>query len=103
MFVRVDSGDLACDGYQESSTNTDCADNDPARNGQQVEITCNGIDDDCNGLTDDDPDADNDGYFCVDDCDDTDPAINPLATEVPCDGDDCAIDWDVLQGASGER
>ncbi|MEZ4236631.1 MAG: putative metal-binding motif-containing protein [Myxococcota bacterium] len=77
---------------------------------------CDGVDNDCNGLVDDDPvyrdgwtDADGDGYgdpgapapWCepeppagvvldATDCDDGDPAVHPGATEV-CDGvdDDC--------------
>ncbi|MFH1465208.1 MAG: putative metal-binding motif-containing protein [Pseudomonadota bacterium] len=94
---------------------TDCDDTDAAVNPGAVEV-CNGLDDDCDGLVDDDDpgvtgqgtwyvDADADGYgsttvtACTQpsgtvddatDCDDTDGAINPAATEV-CNGydDDC--------------
>jgi hypothetical protein len=75
----------------------DCDDIDPAVNPGATEVCGNGIDDDCNGLTDDqDPacivctDADGDGYAVEGgacgpaDCDDADPQVNPGAVEV-CD------------------
>jgi hypothetical protein len=115
-----DSGStqLGCDapsGYVADST--DCDDGDAAVNPAASE-SCNGVDDDCDGLTDgDDPDVtgtatwyadtDGDGYgdatSAVDacsapsgyvgddtDCDDTDASVNPGATEM-CNGvdDDC--------------
>ncbi|MBK7965339.1 MAG: HYR domain-containing protein [Bacteroidetes bacterium] len=92
--------------------NTDCDDNNAAVNPSATEI-CNGIDDDCNGLSDDGlvfldyyVDADGDGFgagaatsscnpivgsVLVDgDCDDNNAAVNPGATEI-CNGidDDC--------------
>ncbi|MFH1470091.1 MAG: MopE-related protein, partial [Pseudomonadota bacterium] len=91
---------------------TDCDDTDAAVNPGATEL-CNGVDDDCDGTTDEAAaadaltwyaDADSDsygdaasttvactqpsGYLADDtDCDDTDAAINPAATEV-CDGAD---------------
>ncbi len=93
----------------------DCDDADPAINPAATE-TCNGVDDDCDGATDEDAaadvvtwyaDVDEDGFgdagssdldceqppgFVTDasDCDDTDPARHPDAAEL-CNGvdDDC--------------
>ena len=59
---------------------------------------CNGVDDDCDGFTDEGYDQDNDGFQdfnsvslsgtrCGNDCDDHNASINPLASEV-CDGQD---------------
>lgn len=82
----------------------DCDDSDPAVNPGAAEACSNGVDDNCDGLTDsEDPlclictDLDGDGYSTdggecgLIDCDDTNPAINPGATEA-CDNgsdDDC--------------
>ena len=92
---------------------TDCDDLEPAINPSAAEV-CNGFDDDCDTLIDNNPingltyfaDTDNDGYggaaamvACSmpaghattnDDCDDNNPAVNPGATEL-CNGvdDDC--------------
>ncbi len=61
---------------------------------------CNGLDDDCDGTTDEGCDGDDDGYCALGalvapgatcqpgDCDDADPAVHPDATELPGDGDD---------------
>ena len=94
----------------------DCDDEDPARHPLASE-TCNGVDDDCDGLTDDDDpdrigapvwwvDHDNDGFgdpaltltACgaepwflpagEPDCDDLDPDTRPGAEETPADGVD---------------
>ncbi len=108
----------SCDGATGYVADaTDCDDSDPAVNPGATEI-CNGLDDDCDLLIDDDDpsvdgastwlhDGDGDGWgdpasavtaceapesYVADDgdCDDTDPAVNPGATEV-CNGidDDC--------------
>jgi hypothetical protein len=99
------------------SNNTDCDDAEAAVNPSASEV-CNGIDDDCDGLVDDDDasctgqsawyrDADGDGYgdatdtliaceqptgYVADDtdCDDAHAAVHPGASEV-CNGidDDC--------------
>ena len=97
------------------STGGDCDDTDATINPGATE-TCDGVDEDCNGLVDDGAfglstwysDGDGDGYGDTSsavsacstptgmiatggDCDDTDPLINPAATEY-CDGVDTDCD-----------
>ncbi len=110
--------DLDADGFGASTivacgvmNNTDCNDGDASINAGAIE-SCNNIDDDCNGVVDNDvlftsyyTDADTDGYgagnevsFCSDpgagyaltndDCDDTNAAVNPQAVEVADNGID---------------
>ncbi len=86
----------APEGY--ISTGQDCDDSDPGINPQTRETTCNGIDENCNGMADDHPDQDADGYdICSadvassdglpEDCDDHDGNTHPSATEI-CDWKD---------------
>ncbi len=103
---------MLCPGAAHvSSSNTDCADDDAARNPGQLEI-CDGQDNDCDAEIDEEynevnwyPDTDGDGFgdpagpvivACVPpadhsllptDCDDTKGAISPVAAEL-CDGID---------------
>ncbi len=90
--------DLDGDGHVSAAncpTGTDCDDLDPSIHPGTVEL-CNGVDDNCDGFTDDEVvDWDGDGFYAAGcpgglDCDDTDPEIRPGKHEV-CNGldDDC--------------
>lgn len=105
-----DEADADADSYTVESG--DCADSNPLRYPGAVEV-CNGLDDDCDGVVDDDAedgtiwfaDADEDGYgdpanaqlVCdepvghvtnANDCDDGDGASSPAGVEVCADGVD---------------
>lgn len=86
------------DGFLSS---VDCDDSNPNINQNQIEVSYNGIDEDCNPGTLDD-DLDRDGYLLVNDCDDNNQNINPDQTEKPYNGtdDDCdslTLDDDIDQ------
>jgi hypothetical protein len=79
----------------DTTDSSDSGDNDSGH--EVVTEECNGVDDDFDGLVDEDWDLDADGYIqsgvaCagnenIGDCDDADPFVNPGATEI-CDGKD---------------
>ena len=107
------------DGY--SSDNSDCDDQDPARNPSELERCNNGQDDDCDGVIDESDgaeaptwyvDHDGDGYgvddatlaSCeqpdgyadnADDCDDDDASVSPGDREVGEDGVDNDCDGEI--------
>jgi hypothetical protein len=109
----------ACNAPSGSvSSSTDCNDNDASVNPGIAQDLCNGVDNDCDGATDEDAtfsnyyvDADGDGFgaglatsscsaiagsvLVTGDCAPTNPAIFPGATEV-CNGidDDCDLTID---------
>jgi hypothetical protein len=93
----------APEGYVASDA--DCDDADAAISPAATEL-CDGIDNDCDGITDQ-VDADGDGFVspdCAggDDCDDADPAFHPGAAEVWYDGLDQACDGDNDYDADGD-
>ncbi|MEE2829800.1 MAG: MopE-related protein [Myxococcota bacterium] len=75
-------------GYVECKSEVDCDDSAGTVFPGATEI-CDQLDNDCNGLVDEDPslDADGDGYPWCQECDDTAPWMNPGLEEV-CDAFD---------------
>ncbi len=72
-----------------SANGDDCDDTNAAIAPNRPEISCDTIDNDCDALTLDNPDADMDGWLeCSGDCRDNTPLVNPDAEEVPFDGID---------------
>ena len=82
----ADNADADEDGFiDDACGGTDCDDMDVDINPDATEV-CNEVDDDCDGVIEDDEmDGDSDGETpCMGDCDDTDADINTMADEV-CD------------------
>ena len=85
------------DGY--SIDEGDCDDNDPDINPGEVEVPCDGLDNDCTDETTDEPDLDGDSYTSCpgaeQDCDDGDVTVHPGAEETCGNGIDDNCDGDV--------
>jgi len=76
---------------------SDCDDSDPNSNPGAAEI-CDGVDNDCDTIVDENLDFDGDGFTsCAGDCSSLDPDIYPGAPEV-CDGSDNNCDGVVDEG-----
>ena len=91
LGALVDSGSVLifalesdCDGDGVSPYGGDCDDADPTLFPGNPDV-CDGIDNDCDLLIDED--SDGDGFAVCSDCNDADPTIYPGATEL-CDGKD---------------
>ncbi|MFH2007784.1 MAG: MopE-related protein [bacterium] len=81
--AALDRVDDDHDGFSEAEG--DCDDTNPLVNPDAVEVV-DGIDNNCDGLVDDD--LDNDGFGAAEDCDDNNASIHPLARENCADGVD---------------
>ena len=81
----------------------DCDDTTAQISPGETEVTCDGLDNDCDALTEDDPDGDNDGAGVCSDCDDDDAERSPDFDEEcgdeidnDCNGEvdeECAVDY----------
>ena len=105
IATRIAKGNLSVD-EAEAYGGTDCNDEQATVHPGAYENYYDGLDANCDGLSD--YDADEDGFdsdnFGGDDCDDTDFNINPNGVEVPRDGidQDCDGLFDYDQDADGE-
>ncbi|HCP46349.1 MAG TPA: hypothetical protein DIU15_09920 [Deltaproteobacteria bacterium] len=85
-----DASDSGC-AFTYDAAELDCNDSDPLIHPEAGETACNDLDDDCNELTTDFVDLDEDESTSCFDCDDSDPTRSPDLIEVLCNGidDDC--------------
>ena len=74
----------------------DCQDFDASINPDAIEVTCNDIDDNCNGFTDDNPNIDGDSMsLCEGDCNDNDPSVTLFTYWQDSDGDGYGTNHDI--------
>ncbi|MCB9648735.1 MAG: VWA domain-containing protein [Deltaproteobacteria bacterium] len=86
------------DGDGFTNCDGDCNDFDASARPDAPELCPDGVDNDCDGLVDEDVDGDLDGYTtCEGDCDDRFAVINPGAPEL-CDAFDNDCDGEVDEG-----
>ena len=100
LFAPNPSLDLDADGWIGDE---DCDDNDPGANPGAGE-SCDGKDNDCDGVIDEGFDEDGDGFRTCGaspDCDDSDPLVWPGAPEL-CNGADDDCDGVADNGATGD-
>ena len=103
-----DTGEALDEDKDGFNTTTDCDDNNFRGFPGAAEL-CNGLDENCDGQSDETFDVDGDGATdadaCADgtDCADTDPTIGPAAVEVPYDGIDQDCDGADLIDVDGDR
>jgi nitrous oxidase accessory protein NosD len=105
--IPLGTDDADGDGfYSIASGGTDCDDTDSSIKPEGIDDSADSIDQDCDGVADDDvtTDADGDGYYSDVDCDDLDASVHPDAEEVAANGvdDNCnGIDLTVPTSPAG--
>ena len=97
------SPDVDADGDGYNASSGDCDDDDPLVGPQASDDSCDGLDNDCDGLVDDGLDSDGDGVTTCGgaDCDDSDPAVHPGVPDL-CDGLDNDCDGVVDEAADAD-
>lgn len=86
---RTVTGDLGCTSLGTSPRRGDCDDGSALLSPGVSDTPCNGIDDDCDPETPDEPDADGDGFGACHDCDDLDSLVTGEPQECSDRDSDC--------------